>query len=126
MAKEILGRMDCAICGMKDGVKVTADKNGHPFGYCDGQCGQQYRIGPDPARVALFFLGHPHITPPAPVTVPVPAAPPPDPSPPAAVSSSADTVAASKEDATAPAPLKKKTKTPTIWDTLYGNQEVAA
>lgn len=59
MAKEILGRIDCPYCSLSQGVRVTHDKNGHPFGYCDGGCHGQMKIGGDAFRVARFVERYP-------------------------------------------------------------------
>ena len=50
----VLGRIDCPCCGYAQGMRITKDKNGHPFGFCDAECRVQMRIGPDPDRVAAF------------------------------------------------------------------------
>ena len=59
--KTIHGRIDCPCCRTKDGVRVTADKNGQPFGFCDANCGLQLRIGGDAWRVTQFKRQHPKI-----------------------------------------------------------------
>lgn len=55
----VLGRIDCPCCGYAQGMRITKDKNGHPFGFCDAQCRVQMRIGPDPDRVSAFIRRHP-------------------------------------------------------------------
>lgn len=50
--KEVLGHIPCPSCG--EAMRVTNDKNGNPFGYCDHGCGQQLRVGPDKFRVQKF------------------------------------------------------------------------
>lgn len=59
--RDFLGRMDCIVCGLADGVKITEDKNGHPFGHCDAKCNEQYRIGSDKDRVQYFYDEHPDV-----------------------------------------------------------------
>lgn len=56
--KTIHGRIDCPCCSTKNGVRITADKNGHPFGFCDANCGLQLRIGGDAFRVGQFNKNH--------------------------------------------------------------------
>lgn len=59
MAAKVLGHIDCPICGTAKGVRITHDKNGHPFGYCEAECNQQIRIGGNERRVAAFIARHP-------------------------------------------------------------------
>lgn len=40
-------------------MRITEDKNGDPFGYCEANCGQQLRIGGDKRRVRDFFNRYP-------------------------------------------------------------------
>lgn len=40
-------------------MRITHDKNGDPFGYCEATCSQQMRIGGDKSRVARFVARHP-------------------------------------------------------------------
>lgn len=62
MAKgDLLGHIDCPSCKTKNGMRVTEDKNGHPFGYCEAKCSQQMRVGGDARRVEDFFVAHPHL-----------------------------------------------------------------
>lgn len=56
--KTIHGRITCPCCGTENGVRITADKNGHPFGFCDLRCGLQLRIGGDHFRVSEFNKRH--------------------------------------------------------------------
>lgn len=42
-------------------MRITEDKNGDPFGYCEANCGQQLRIGGDKRRVRDFFQRYPAI-----------------------------------------------------------------
>lgn len=56
--KKVLGYIDCPTCGTAGGMRVTHDKNGHPFGFCTATCRQQLRVGPDRDRVALFEQRH--------------------------------------------------------------------
>lgn len=71
MEKTILGHIDCPTCGAAGGMRITHDKNQEPFGYCEAGCGQQLRIGGNPARVRMFVARHPFAGKPgaAPVTV---------------------------------------------------------
>lgn len=99
-ARVLLGHIDCPCCGHEKGMRVTLDKNGEPFGYCEANCSQQMRVGGDAMRVAAFYRRHPHlhqgaqaaqapaaapVTVSAPVPAPAPAAkakaPPPPPAP---------------------------------------------
>lgn len=57
--KEILGHIDCPSCGTAKGMRVTHDKNGEPFGYCEAECGQQLRVGGDRYRVKAFLARFP-------------------------------------------------------------------
>ncbi len=59
--KTIHGRIDCPCCGANNGVRITKDKNGHPFGFCDAKCGLQLRIGGDDYRVNEFYKRYPKI-----------------------------------------------------------------
>ncbi len=59
--KTIYGRIDCPICKTKDGVRITKDKNGEPFGFCDAKCEQQLRIGGKDYRVEAFAKSYPEI-----------------------------------------------------------------
>lgn len=82
MAREILGHIDCPCCGTVKGMRITHDRNGEPFGFCEANCNQQMRVGGDKRRVAAFVARYPwaggrpadppDIAPP-PVTAPVPA-----------------------------------------------------
>jgi hypothetical protein len=89
MAKgDILGFIDCPHCGHLDGMRITEDKNGAPFGYCTGNCMGQLRVGGDTERVTAFLKKHPTIAaklrdkpPPAPDPEPAPALPENDPAP---------------------------------------------
>lgn len=74
--REVLGHIDCPTCGTAKGMRITQDKNGEPFGYCEATCNQQMRIGGDKRRVALFLKRYPWAAgkQAEPVTVPVPEA----------------------------------------------------
>ncbi len=102
MAREVLGHIDCPTCGTKGGMRITPDKNGDPFGYCEAECNQQMRIGGDKRRVKAFAARYPWAMPPAaPVTAPAPATTQePAPAP-------AKAKAAKPAPAPAPAPAKK-------------------
>ena len=82
--RAVLGHIDCPTCGAVKGMRITHDKNNHPFGYCEADCSQQLRIGGDQRRVKTFVDRHPWAAPPvtgqaapaAPVTAtPAPAKP---------------------------------------------------
>lgn len=83
---EILGHIDCPSCGWDGGMRITTDKNGEPFGFCEANCDQQLRIGGKPRRVEQFYAEHPVIRRPGGTVQPLQVA-------------SAVTGAASKEDA---------------------------
>lgn len=68
MAKTVLGHIDCPTCGTKAGMRITHDKNGDPYGYCEASCSQQLRIGGDKHRVAAFLARFPWAKGAAPVT----------------------------------------------------------
>lgn len=55
MEKRVLGHIDCPTCGTAKGMRITSDKNGDPFGYCEATCSQQMRIGGDKSRVRRFL-----------------------------------------------------------------------
>lgn len=82
MAKEVLGHIDCPSCGTAKGMRITQDRNGDPFGYCEATCSQQLRVGGDADRVRRFLArfpwaaGKPAEASPAPVTGTAPAAAP--------------------------------------------------
>lgn len=57
--REVLGHIDCPSCGTAKGMRITHDKNGEPFGYCEAECSQQLRIGGDARRVRKFVERHP-------------------------------------------------------------------
>lgn len=57
--REILGHIDCPACGTKGGMRITHDKNGEPFGFCEAECNQQMRVGGSARRVALFLKMYP-------------------------------------------------------------------
>jgi hypothetical protein len=62
MAKgEVLGFIDCPHCGLKDGMRITEDKNGEPFGFCEAECDGQLRVGGKARRVEKFYTKHPHL-----------------------------------------------------------------
>lgn len=74
MSKEVLGHIDCPTCGTAKGMRITQDKNGDPFGYCEAECSQQMRIGGDKRRVKAFVTRYPWAMPTAvSVTAPAPA-----------------------------------------------------
>ncbi|MEH0165583.1 hypothetical protein [Roseateles microcysteis] len=62
-------------------MRITHDRNGEPFGYCEANCDQQMRIGGKKHRVAAFLARYPWaagkaaaptVTAPAPVQQPAP------------------------------------------------------
>lgn len=57
--RDIRGHIDCPTCGAPKGMRITPDKNGEPFGFCEANCGQQLRIGGDKRRVRDFVARHP-------------------------------------------------------------------
>ncbi len=57
--RDELGRIDCPTCGLAAGMRITQDKNGEPFGFCDGGCNQQIRIGGSSYRVKQFLTRYP-------------------------------------------------------------------
>lgn len=59
MEREPLGHIDCPTCGTKGGMRITLDKNGDPFGFCEAECNQQMRVGGSPRRVAMFVSLYP-------------------------------------------------------------------
>jgi hypothetical protein len=59
---EILGYIACPSCGTDHGMRITRDKNGHPFGWCEKNCGQQLRVGPDQRRIRDFFKLYPQLS----------------------------------------------------------------
>ncbi len=65
---EVLGHIDCPCCGLKEGMRVTEDKSGNPFGFCDFGGNQQLRVGGSSERVAQFFQRYPHVRRPGTVT----------------------------------------------------------
>lgn len=69
--KTTLGYIDCPTCGTAGGMRITNDKNGHPFGFCTATCRQQLRVGPDADRVAQFRKRFPFAAAPAPAAAPV-------------------------------------------------------
>lgn len=73
--KNVLGYIDCPACGTEGGMRITHDKNGEPFGFCEANCNQQLRVGGSPRRVALFVALHPWAAKPVPVTVTEPEKP---------------------------------------------------
>lgn len=76
MQKPALGHIDCPTCGAAKGMRITHDKNGHPFGFCEEGCGQQLRTGPSPMRVREFIKRYPFAAKaaqPAPAPAPEPA-----------------------------------------------------
>lgn len=103
MAKgDLLGFMDCPVCGYQAGMKVTEDKNGQPFGFCEQNCDAQLRVGGKAHRVEKFYRLHlaikrPGEAPPLPV-VAVPVAP-----------AKADATETTKPTAPAATPAKRKT-----------------
>lgn len=106
MAREVLGYIDCPCCGHTKGMRITADKNGAPFGYCEANCNVQMRVGGDARRVAAFVARYPWAAgkplEDAPPTVTAPA-----PAPQAAKPAQAAKQAAKPAQAPAPTPAPK-------------------
>jgi hypothetical protein len=73
MAGKTLGHIDCPTCGTHKGMRITHDKNGDPFGYCEVTCSQQMRIGGEKSRVRRFIERFPWAASPVTVTPPEPA-----------------------------------------------------
>lgn len=61
MDKKIMGHINCPVCGIQAGMRITPDKHGQPFGYCEAGCNAQLRIGGNAYRVAQFYRLHPEI-----------------------------------------------------------------
>jgi hypothetical protein len=61
MSRESLGHIDCPHCGHKAGMRITLDKSGAPFGFCEANCNGQMRVGGNAARVAAFYRNNPHL-----------------------------------------------------------------
>lgn len=61
--RDILGHIDCPICGTAKGVRITLDKNDEPFGFCEAECLQQFRIGGNARRVQKFIDRYPWAAP---------------------------------------------------------------
>lgn len=117
MTKTILGHIDCPTCGTVKGMRITLDKNEHPFGFCEAECGQQLRVGGDLRRVRQFVERYPWaaaipvtVTEPLqePAPVPAPAAPrPAAPAPAPAPRPAAKPVSKPAAPAPTPAPAPK-------------------
>lgn len=60
MAREILGHIDCPHCAEVARMRITPDKNGAPFGYCE-ECNGQLKVGGNQSRVAAFYRKYPQI-----------------------------------------------------------------
>ncbi|SHL45283.1 hypothetical protein SAMN05216428_102449 [Nitrosospira sp. Nsp11] len=72
MAKgDLLGKIECPCCGTPGGMRVTEDKNGQPFGYCEATCNVQMRLGGSGYRVDQFYKKYPGVRRPGAVTVTV-------------------------------------------------------
>lgn len=78
--KKVIGYIDCPACGTVGGMRVTHDKNGEPFGFCEAECSAQLRIGGNPRRLAAFLKKHPWAAGGAPEAKPAPV-PEPEPKP---------------------------------------------
>lgn len=115
MAKEILGYIDCPHCGHENGMRITLDKSGAPFGFCEANCNGQMRVGGNAARVAAFYRKNPHIKQPGAVTETAP--------------ESTSTATGSKNKPSAevapvpeivPAPAKAAPRKPSLFEQLAG------
>lgn len=102
----ILGRIDCPHCGYVDGMRITPDKNGAPFGYCDANCAGQLRVGGDKRRVDAFYAKYPNVKRGDQVAAPAPAAAAPKPAP--APAKPAPAAKAPPAPAPTPAPAPKR------------------
>jgi len=123
MSKTVLGHIDCPTCGKADAMRITADRNGDPFGFCEDGCGQQLRVGGKPGRVRAFVARYPWASAsPVTVTVPEPApAPAPKPVPVAAPATPAPKVApAAKLPPAAPPPAPPAPAKASTWAPLMG------
>lgn len=61
--RELLGYINCPVCGYVNGMRITEDKNGNPFGYCEAKCSQQLPVGNGGEdRIYSFYETYPHIT----------------------------------------------------------------
>lgn len=94
-ARDVLGHIDCPACGTPGGMRITHDKNGEPFGYCEASCNQQLRIGGSRYRVAQFVARYPWAGGPS-VTVTAPVVP--------EVVATVEPVATEKDQPAAPKP----------------------
>jgi hypothetical protein len=59
--KTVYGRITCPHCHMPESMRITEDKNGQPFGFCDVNCAGQLKVGGNPYRVNKFYEAHPGI-----------------------------------------------------------------
>ncbi len=59
--KTVYGHINCPHCGYASGMRITKDKTGAPFGFCEANCGGQLRIGGNDRRVAEFFKTYQHV-----------------------------------------------------------------
>lgn len=57
LKREILGHIKCPVCDHE--MRITPDKNGEPFGYCEVGCNLQLRIGGNAYRVGKFIARYP-------------------------------------------------------------------
>jgi hypothetical protein len=115
MTKQVLGHIDCPTCGKDDAMRVTADRNGDPFGFCEDGCGQQLRVGGKPGRVRAFVARYPWAAAspvPLPLQEPAPAKLPGTDTPPAAPEPVVIPVFAPKAPAPAKTPAKPVAKAP--------------
>lgn len=128
MTKEVLGHIDCPTCAAVKGMRITLDKNKHPFGFCEAQCGQQLRIGGDLRRVAAFVARFPWAGIPVTGTVTAPTTPEPAQAAPAPAPKPVP-LPEPKPAVKAPAPKPAATKAPVVappkqawFSTLLGPQ----
>lgn len=109
---EVLGAIDCPVCGYRNGMRIATDKNGEPFGFCEANCDAQLRVGGKKSRVEQFYRNHSGIKRPGdspPTVQPVAAA--------VTVASSKEGVTVTEQKPAAPVPVQKKSSS---WASLMG------
>jgi len=128
MSKTVLGHIDCPACGKAGGMRITPDKNGDPFGFCEDGCGQQLRVGGKSGRVRAFIARFPWaaaapVTVTATVTDPIPAPSAPKPAPvsaPAPVAVKPVAPKSAPAPKAAPAPEPAPAKKAGFWNPIMG------
>jgi len=56
-----LGHINCPYCGYVNGMRITEDKSGNPFGYCEANCSGQLAVKGDGYRKQKFYELYPHL-----------------------------------------------------------------